>query len=119
MESATLDRLMTRETVAGERSRCSASFFRLIGLRAACPAPSLAGLALLDLDFFAATGAQSRTAVSHKEIAGASGDIDPAGLLLFCLLFSPISSLQPFLLLTSAAKAYFIQTVDTLLTRFS
>ena len=64
-------------------------------------------------------GAQSRTAVSHKEIAGASGDIDPAGLLLFCLLFSPISSLLSFLLLTSAAKAYFIQTVDTLLTRFS
>src|SRR6266852_3490581 len=50
MESATLDRLMTRETVAGERSRCSASFFRLIGLRAACPAPSP-----LDLDFFVAT----------------------------------------------------------------
>src|ERR1700722_16718297 len=34
MESATLDRLMTRETVAGERSRCSASFLRLIGRRA-------------------------------------------------------------------------------------
>src|SRR5580700_11986198 len=50
MESATLDRLMTRETVAGERSRCSASFFRLIGLRAACPAPSLPGL-----DLFVAT----------------------------------------------------------------
>src|ERR1700686_28326 len=55
MESATLERLMTRETVAGERSRCSASFFRLIGLRAACPAPSLADLALADLDFFVAT----------------------------------------------------------------
>src|SRR6266478_4808468 len=55
MESATLDRLMTRETVAGERSRCSASFFRLIGLRAACPAPSLVDLALAGLDFFVAT----------------------------------------------------------------
>src|SRR3984893_10005886 len=53
MESATLDRLMTRETVAGERSRCSASFFRLIGLRAPCPAPSLS--ALPGLDFFVAT----------------------------------------------------------------
>src|ERR1700674_2633561 len=50
MESATLDRLMTRETVAGERSRCSASFFRLIGFRAGCPAPSLPSL-----DFFVAT----------------------------------------------------------------
>src|ERR1700675_622834 len=65
MESATLDRLMTRETVAGERSRCSASFFKLIGFRAACAAPSLPslallglallGLALLGLDFFVAT----------------------------------------------------------------
>src|SRR6202521_2213462 len=62
MESATLDRLITRETVAGERSRCSASFLRLIGLRAACAAPSpglalpaLPGLALLPLDFFVAT----------------------------------------------------------------
>src|ERR1700688_3173895 len=60
MESATLERLMTRETVAGERSRCSASFFRLIGLRAAWPEPSLAdlalaGLALAGLDFFVAT----------------------------------------------------------------
>src|SRR6266404_6313604 len=55
MESATLDRLMTRETVAGERSRCSASFFRLMGLRAAWPAPSLVDLALVALDFFAAT----------------------------------------------------------------
>src|ERR1700687_4192589 len=54
MESATLERLMTRETVAGERSRCSASFFKLIGLRAACAAPS-PGLALLALDFFVAT----------------------------------------------------------------
>src|SRR5450755_2577429 len=40
MESATLERLMTRETVAGERSRCSASFLRLMGLRAAPVAPS-------------------------------------------------------------------------------
>src|SRR6202140_5797488 len=55
MESATLDRLMTRETVAGERSRCSASFFRLIGLRAAWPVASLPVLALPGLDFFAAT----------------------------------------------------------------
>jgi len=55
MESATLERLMTRETVAGERSRCSASFFRLMGLRAGWPAPSLAGLALPGLDFFVAT----------------------------------------------------------------
>src|ERR1700687_2882868 len=53
MESATLDRLMTRETVAGERSRCSASFFKLIGFLAACPAPSLPGLP--GLDFFVAT----------------------------------------------------------------
>ena len=56
-------------------------------------------------------GAQSRTAVSHKEIAGASGDIDPAAALLSFFVCS--------LLLTSAAKAYFIQTVDILLTRFS
>src|SRR5712671_2133421 len=55
MESATLDRLMTRETVAGERSRCSASFLRLIGLRAACAVPSLVGLALPGLDFFVVT----------------------------------------------------------------
>jgi|GEM_PF-4866203 len=27
VESATLDRLITKETVAGERSRCSANFF--------------------------------------------------------------------------------------------
>src|ERR1700675_4869340 len=47
MESATLDRLMTRETVAGERSRCSASFFRLIGLRAGCAVASL-----VDFGFF-------------------------------------------------------------------
>src|SRR5450755_3065981 len=44
MESATLERLMTRETVAGERSRCSASFLRLMGLRAAPDAPSLPDL---------------------------------------------------------------------------
>jgi hypothetical protein len=31
MESATLDRLMTKETVAGERPRCSANFLRLTG----------------------------------------------------------------------------------------
>src|SRR6266478_8522883 len=55
MESATLERLMTRETVAGERSRCSASFLRLIGLRAACAGPSLPDLALAGLDFFVAT----------------------------------------------------------------
>src|SRR5258706_795906 len=55
MESATLDRLMTRETVAGERSRCSASFLRLIGFRAACAAPSLGCLALPDLGFFMGT----------------------------------------------------------------
>src|ERR1700693_1088704 len=66
MESATLDRLMTRETVAGERSRGSASFFRLIGFRAACPAPSL-----LDLDFLVATerslAPQSRTRKSRGQ----------------------------------------------------
>src|SRR6266849_1609876 len=43
MESATLDRLMTRETVAGERSRCSASFFKLMGLRAVWAEPSPVG----------------------------------------------------------------------------
>src|SRR5580700_10374738 len=46
MESATLDRLMTRETVAGERSRCSASFFRLMGFRAGCPIRLLPGFVL-------------------------------------------------------------------------
>src|ERR1700687_2749179 len=57
MESATLDRLITRETVAGERSRCSASFFKLIGLRAPCaaPSPGLAPPALPGLDFLVAT----------------------------------------------------------------
>src|SRR5258706_14600301 len=55
MESATLDRLMTRETVAGERSRGSANFLRRIGLRAACAAPSLVGFALSDLGFFMVT----------------------------------------------------------------
>src|ERR1035441_3063501 len=34
IESATLDRLMTRDTVAGERLRCSARVFKLIGFRA-------------------------------------------------------------------------------------
>jgi hypothetical protein len=62
MESATLERLMTSETVAGERSRCSASFLRLMGRREW--AASLGGLGF---DFFIVTGA-----VSHNEIAGAS-----------------------------------------------
>src|ERR1700704_3067865 len=40
MESATVERLITSETVAGESPRCSASFFKLIGLRLT-PAPRL------------------------------------------------------------------------------
>src|SRR5580698_7234845 len=64
IESATLERLMTRETVAGERSRCSASFLRLMGRRVEC------ALVSLDLDFLIGTGA-----VSHNEIAGASRDL--------------------------------------------
>src|ERR1700687_994234 len=47
MESATLDRLMTSETVAGESSRCSASFVKLIGFRAGRPTPSALGLDFL------------------------------------------------------------------------
>src|SRR5260370_23168394 len=47
MEAATLERLMTRETVSAERSRCSASFFKLMGFRAGSPAPLLPVL-----DFF-------------------------------------------------------------------
>src|ERR1700687_4889657 len=47
MESATLERLMTRETVAGESCKCSANFFRLIGLRAARPVASLLAFGLL------------------------------------------------------------------------
>jgi hypothetical protein len=50
MESATLERLMTSETVAGERSRCSASFFKLMGFEAERPVASL-----LALDFFGVT----------------------------------------------------------------
>src|SRR5208337_1037998 len=46
MESATLERLMTRDTVAGERSRCSANRLRLIGFLGARPVPSLAGFDL-------------------------------------------------------------------------
>src|SRR4029077_7122519 len=102
MESATLDRLMTRETVAGERSRCSASFFRLIGFRAAWPVASLPDLALPGLDFFVAT-AQSRTRKSWGQAE--------ISIRLFSA-FSLLCSLPSFLLLTSAAKTYFIQTVD-------
>src|SRR5580658_3655293 len=49
MESATGERLMTRETVAGDRARCSARFFKLMGLRAARPliSPSAFGFLVL------------------------------------------------------------------------
>src|SRR3984957_2501184 len=40
MESATLERFMTSDTVAGERSKCSASVFKLIGFRAGLALPS-------------------------------------------------------------------------------
>src|SRR5215467_2473151 len=49
MESATVERLMTRETVAGESPRCSASFLRLIGLRGVRVASPV------DLGFFGVT----------------------------------------------------------------
>ena len=65
MESATLDRLMTRETVAGESPRCSASFFKLTTFRPERPAavarpvrdasPIPLVLSLLDLFFLAVT----------------------------------------------------------------
>src|SRR5882762_9254422 len=84
MESATLDRLMTRETVAGERSRCSASFFKLIGLRAACPAPSLPGLALLDLDFFVVT---ERNLAPQSRIRKSRGQAEISIRLLLYFLF--------------------------------
>ena len=47
MESATVERLMTSETVAGESARCPASFYRLMGFRALRAVPTLAGLGLL------------------------------------------------------------------------
>src|SRR6266404_8144659 len=90
MESATLDRLMTRETVAGERSRCSASFLRLIGLRAACPAPSLAGLALLDLDFFAAT---ERSLAPQSRIRKSRGQAEISMRLVRYFLFTFFSTI--------------------------
>src|SRR5579859_5035451 len=87
MESATLERLMTRETVAGESARCSASFLRLMGRRAARPLPSPDGLGFLEIT----------RAVSHKETAGARKMLTESCLL--CLTPG----------LTSTGKAYFIQ----------
>src|ERR1700693_1283751 len=119
MESATLDRLMTRETVAGERSRCSASFFRLIGFRAACPVASppglaLVGLALPGLDFFVATQRSLAQGNRRGKRRYRSGFFC---IFLFTFFFTIFFT--SLLLLTSATKTYFIQTVDTLLTRFS
>src|SRR5258708_4382553 len=102
MESATLDRLMTRETVAAERSRCSASFFRLIGFRAAWPVASLPDLALPGLDFFVTTERSLAQGDRGGKRRYRSGFFSAS--LYFFLSYLPLLS---FLLLTSAAKTYF------------
>ena len=53
---------MTSETVAGERAKCSASFFRLMGLREEWPVPSL-----FCLDFMLVIAAQSRTSKTREQ----------------------------------------------------
>ncbi len=94
MESATLERLMTRETVAGERSRYSARAFRLVGFGA-----ERAWALVLELGLRVATE-RSLAQGERKEQGERSG--------------RTIS-----LLLTGAIKAYFIQSVAAVLTRFS
>src|ERR1700730_7081716 len=80
MESATVDRLITSETVAGESPRYSASFFKLIGLRLT-PAPCLSQCL--------------RSAVSHKRNRG-SRRVDGS-----------VDGLAPPLLLTRRSQTLF------------
>ena len=94
MESATIERLITNDTVAGESPRCSASFFRLMGFRAIRPAPSLPGFTFLVATLRSLAQGNRR---SKRKDHGRTR----------------------FLLLTSAGKTYFIHCGTDVLTRFS